>query len=73
MQNFIPHETIICDDRNLPWINKEIKKLMVKKKIAFKSHCCSNKNMLFLEKFKAFNLKLSIQRIYRRIKRKLLH
>ena len=26
IQNFIPHETIICDDRDPPWINKEIKK-----------------------------------------------
>ena len=31
IQNFIPHETIICDDRDPPWINKELKKLMVGK------------------------------------------
>ena len=31
IQNFIPHETIIPDDKDLPWINKEIKKLMVEK------------------------------------------
>ena len=24
IQNFIPNETIICDDRNPPWINTEI-------------------------------------------------
>ena len=24
IQNFIPHETIVCDDRDPPWINKEI-------------------------------------------------
>ena len=29
IQNFIPHETIICDERDPPWINKEIKKLML--------------------------------------------
>ena len=29
IQNFIPHETIICEDRDRPWINKEIKKLMM--------------------------------------------
>ena len=28
MQNFIPNETIICDDRDPPWINKEIKQLI---------------------------------------------
>ena len=45
IQNFIPHGTIICGDRYPPWINKEIKKLMIEKNLAFKSHCCSNRNM----------------------------
>ena len=49
----IPHETITCDDRDPPWINKEIKKLMLEKNLAFKSHCYSNKSMFFFEKFKA--------------------
>ena len=31
---FIPHETIICDDRDPPWINKEIKNLMLEKNFA---------------------------------------
>ena len=26
MANFIPHETIICDNRDPPWINNRIKK-----------------------------------------------
>ena len=34
IQNFIPHETIICDDRDPSWINKEIKKLMAEKNLA---------------------------------------
>ena len=25
MSNYVPHETIICDDRDPPWINKNIK------------------------------------------------
>ena len=45
IQNFIPHKTIICDNRDPPWINKGIKKLTVEKNLAFKSNCCSNKNM----------------------------
>ena len=28
MQNFVPNETIICDDRDPPWINKELKRLI---------------------------------------------
>ena len=34
IQNFIPHEIIICDDRDPSWINKEIKKLMAEKNLA---------------------------------------
>ena len=33
IQNFIPHETITYDDRDPPWINKVIKKLMIKKNL----------------------------------------
>ena len=60
IQNFIPHETTICEDTDSLWINKEIKKLMVEKNLAFKSYCCSNKNMFLLEKFKAIQNQLNI-------------
>ena len=60
IQNFVPHEAIICDDRDPLWINKEIKKLIVEKNLAFKSYCCSNKNIFFLEKLKALQYQLNI-------------
>ena len=60
IQNFIPHETIICDDRDPPWINKGMKKLMIEKNLAFKLYCCFNRNMFFLEKFKALQYQLHI-------------
>ena len=59
IQNFIPPGTIICDDRE-PWINKEIKKLMVEKNVVFKPYCCSNKSMFLLEKYKALQYQLNI-------------
>ena len=31
ISNYIPHETIICDDRDPPWINKDIKQLILDK------------------------------------------
>ena len=31
MANFIPHETIICDDREPPWINNRIKQLIYRR------------------------------------------
>ena len=58
IQNFIPHETIICDDRDPTWLNKEIKKLMTEKNLAFKSYGCSNRNMFLLEKLKALQYQL---------------
>ena len=60
IQNFIPLETIICDDRDPPWINKEIKKLMLEKNLAFKSYYYSNKSMFLFEKFKALQYQLNI-------------
>ena len=60
IQNFIPHETVICDDRDPPWINKEIKKLMLEKNLAFKSYCHSNESMFLFEKFKALQYQLNI-------------
>ena len=59
IQNFIPHETIICDDRDPPWINK-IRKLMLEKNFAFKSYCYSNKSMFLFKKFKALQYQLNI-------------
>ena len=50
-----------CNDRDLPWINKEIKKLMTENNfLTFKSHCCSNRNMFLLEKFKTLQHQLYI-------------
>ena len=37
MSNYIPHKTIICDDRDPPWINKDIKQLILDKNHACKS------------------------------------
>ena len=37
IHNFIPHERVACDDRDPPWINNEIKKLINEKNFAYKS------------------------------------
>ena len=50
MANFIPHETIICDDRDPPWINNRIKKLIYKRNSLYKVYCISNDPQIF-EKF----------------------
>ena len=35
LRNFIPHETVLFDDRDAPWMNKGIKKLIHEKKTIF--------------------------------------
>ena len=35
LSNFIPHETIVCDDKDLPWFNYKIKALIQAKNTAF--------------------------------------
>ena len=32
LSNFIPHETIVCDDKDTPWFNRTIKSLIQEKK-----------------------------------------
>ena len=58
MQGFVPNETIICDDRDPPWINKEIKHLVQQKKQFYKRLIRSNKTLFYINQFKALQDKL---------------
>ena len=51
IQNYIPHETIICDDRDSPWINKDIKELIHEKNQAYKSNRQNKNNTFFVHQF----------------------
>ena len=33
LRNFIPHETVLCDDRDPPWFNTKIKSLIHEKNL----------------------------------------
>ena len=35
-ENFIPHETVTCNDRDPPWMNKQIKTLIAEKNALYK-------------------------------------
>ena len=37
LRNFIPHETTTCDDRDVPWINCSIRRLIQDKNEAYKA------------------------------------
>ena len=38
ISNYIPHETITCDDRNPPGIDEKIKKEVLHKNCAYKTY-----------------------------------
>ena len=77
VSNFIPHETLICDDRDPPWINTRIKNLINDKKILYKKYLRSGKNTKVFEEFKLLQNKIvnltndSRDRYYTRISNKL--
>ena len=59
MSNYIPHETIICDDRDSPWINKDIKQLILDKNHAYKSYIRNNKSLNFFKQYLSLQTKLN--------------
>ena len=46
IRNYIPHETITCDDRDPNWINKDFKELIHDRNQAYKSYR-QKKNNIF--------------------------
>ena len=63
LSNYIPHETIICDDKDPPWFNNNIKQLIQEKNNTYKSHILSDKNPQFFERVKSLQnqVKCSIE------------
>ena len=59
MSNYIPHETIICDDRDPPWINKDIKQLILDKNHAYKSYIRNDKSLQLFNQFQFLQTRLS--------------
>ena len=44
LSNFIPHETLTCDDRHPPWFNDKSKSLIYEKNATVKKFCCDRNN-----------------------------
>ena len=59
MSNYIPHKTIICDDRDPPWISKDIKQLILDKNRAYKSYIRNDKSLQFFNQFQFLQTKLN--------------
>ena len=63
LTNFISNESIICDDREAPWINSFIKSLILARDNLYKNFVCKSKNMYHLCAFK--NLQNHLINIFR--------
>ena len=50
LNNFIPHETTLCDDKDPPWFNSRIKSLLQAKDNVFKNYRRNKTNIQLLNK-----------------------
>ena len=77
LHNFIPHEIITCDDRDPPWIDSSIKRLIQDKNEAYKRFKRSNNNSQHFENFQSLqnllvvSIEASKQKCYSRLWKKL--
>ena len=60
LRNFIPHETVTCDDRDPPWINSSIRRLIQDKNEAYKHFKRNNNNNQYFESFQSLQNLLSV-------------
>ena len=78
LHNFIPHETITCDDRDPPWINSSIRRLIQDKNEAHKRYKRSNNNSQYSGNFQSLqnllgvSIEASKERYYSRLSKKLI-
>ena len=57
--NFIPHETVLFDDRDPLWMNKEIKKLIHENKYIFNCFLRNNNDKQLLDRLKDLQTQLN--------------
>ena len=57
--NFIPHEMALFDERDPPWMNKEIKKLIHEKKNIFNYFHRNNNKKQLLDRLKDLQTQLN--------------
>ena len=60
IHNFTPHERIVCDNRDPPWMNDEIKNLINEKDLTDKSYCRFNRDGFLFKKFELQQNQLNV-------------
>ena len=53
LHNFILHEIITCDNKDSPWIDNSIKRLIQDKNVAYQRFKRSNNNSQYFENFRS--------------------
>ena len=78
LSNYIPHETITCDDRDPPWINSKFKQLIEEINNTYGIYILSHKNPQISEKVNYLQNQLKLltesnkERYYLRNSKKLM-
>ena len=78
ISNYIPHETITCNDSNPPWIDEKIKKLILHKNHVFSAYSRDRNDTNLFDKFQSLqaHLKTTVEeskpKYYLRLSDKLL-
>ena len=78
LSNYIPDETIICDDKDLLWFNNNIKQLIQEKNNIYKSYILGDKNPQIFDSVKSRQNQLTCsiegnkEKYYLRIFKKLM-
>ena len=56
----MPHQRVVCDNRDPPWMNNEIQNLINEKTLADKSYCRFNRDVFLFKKFKFLQIQLNV-------------
>ena len=79
LSNYIPHEIIICDDRDPPWITNRVKKLINEKNDTFQWYLHSNKdpklfsNVEYLQNELKSLIEANKEKYYSRISKRMMN
>ena len=79
LSDYIPHETVTCNDKDLPWINRNIKQQIQEKNDTYRSYISNDKNSQKFNKVKYVQNQLknliecSQGKYYLRISKKLIN
>ena len=77
LNNFIPHEIILCDYKDPPWFNNRVKTLIQQENASYKIYCHNKDNpdliyrLQFLQELLSTSIESSKDRYYTRIANRL--